>query len=61
MNEILKKFLDKTISRDVYYIPTEISSKEIDDTLKFLQNKAIENGKKILFFIENIILFQENF
>lgn len=49
MNEILKRFLDKPISRDVYYIPTEISPKEIDDTLKFLQNKAIENGKKNTF------------
>ena len=48
MNKILTQFLDKPISRDVYYIPTEISPKEIDDTLKFLIDTSIE-AEKIFF------------
>ena len=49
MNEILKKFLDKPISKEVYYIPTEISLEEIDNALKYLQSQAIENGNKNTF------------
>ena len=49
MNEILTRFLDKPISKEVYYIPTEISSEEIDNALKYLQSQAIENGNKNTF------------
>lgn len=49
MNEMLTRFLDKPISKEVYYIPTEISLEEIDNALKYLQSQAIENGNKNTF------------
>lgn len=44
MNEILKEFLNKDISREIYNVPSNIDEKEIDDILEVLQNKSIENG-----------------
>ena len=44
MNEILKEFLNKDISKEIYNVPSNIDEKEIDDILEELQNKSIENG-----------------
>lgn len=44
MNEILKEFLKKDISRDIYFIPCSIDEKEINDFIEQMQNKAIERG-----------------
>lgn len=44
MNEILKEFLNKDISKEIYDVPSNIDEKEIDDILEELQNKSIGNG-----------------
>ena len=44
MNKILKEFLNKDISKEIYNVPSNIDEKEIDDILEELQNKSIENG-----------------
>ena len=44
MNEILKEFLNKDISKEIHDVPSNIDEKEIDDILEELQNKSIENG-----------------
>ena len=44
MNEILKEFLNKDISKEIYYVPSNIDEKEINDILEELQNKSIEKG-----------------
>ena len=44
MNEILKNFLYKDISREIYYVPSNTNKKELDDILKQLKIRVIENG-----------------
>ena len=44
MEEILKQFLYKDISREIYYVPSNTNKKELDDILKQLKIRVIENG-----------------
>ena len=44
MNEILKEFLNKDISREIYDVPSNIDEKELVDILEELKTRTIENG-----------------
>lgn len=60
MNEILKKFLDKGISREIYDVPSNIDEKELVDILEELKTRTIENGTFLSLTREHYTVAGEN-